>query len=649
MLRWRWETVNPGQSTTSGDIAKLFKNEAVKQPGVLGDGAPPVDATLLAREAIQNSWDAGTQLATELREAGREPPKFRLRFVYHSYVGQSKADLAAALDLVALATRSSQLDRRKLGLADQDALLELDDPTKPLRVLQLIEQGTTGMDGPWTGPASKLFLAMVSLGFTEKAERAGGSYGYGKGGLIRGSRIRTVVAHTCFRERPDDPGVTRRALGMTYWGTHGDASEFTGFARLGADAADGLVEPLVNDAADQLANNLHISLRNPAEPRELGSTFLLVDPTVEPDDLRIAVERSWWPAIVDEDCDFDVWIDTEDGHRHIPRPKSNDVLRTFISGYELALTAPDDQLEASFRKDLGSYQPVESSEKRRLGAVGLTADLASWSYAHGAETNGDGNIDHQSLVALVRGPHMVVEYYPVGRHQPYVRGTFVADVDVDDLLRQTEPKAHDAWLDKQEEEGINPLAPKYAKELLRRLRAAVLEFRKQLKRPPLKAQDIRLPLLDDLFRNVLENRGTRKPPPPPPDPRVVGISLEQHVEAAGTDAIRIRARVGMHLTENHAADSATCRLAVRVAFDEDGHRGDDCPVRVLTPPEGFDVDDHVDTKGTVLRGSLTHDWITFDVVSDEYDPDWTAQLLVSGEPLDAPEAEEAYEETGAEA
>ena len=267
------------------------------------------------------------------------------------------------------------------------------------------------------GAGLKAFLAMVSIGFTEKAVGAGGSYGYGKGGLIRGSRTRTVVVHTCFRERPDDPGITRQALGMTYWGTHGDVRQFTGFACLGDVVADGIVEPLVDDAADQLATSLHIALRDSADPHELGSTFLLVDPTVEPDDLRIAVQRNWWPAIVDEECDFDVWIETDDGHRHFPRPKSDELLRTFISGYELAIAMPDDLSDVNFRKDLGSYQPVRSPEKRRLGTVGLTADLASWSYAHGAETNGEGRIDHQSLGGPRRGPRMVVEYYPLGRIQ----------------------------------------------------------------------------------------------------------------------------------------------------------------------------------------------------------------------------------------
>jgi hypothetical protein len=225
-----------------------------------------------------------------------------------------------------------------------------------------------------------------------------------------------------------------------------------------------------------------------------------------------------------------------------------------------------------------------------------------------------------------------------------VRRTFVAADAVDDMLRQTQPKAHDAWLDKVEEEGIDPLAPRYAGEVLKRLRNAVRAFQKELKPPPPREQDIRLPLLDDLFRNILENKGTKNPPPPPPDPRLVAIGVEQTVEVGGAGGVRMRAKVSMRLTDRHPADRAECTLAVRVVFDEDGRKGDDCPVTVTGAPNHFTVSRHEPGRGTVLVGSLSHDWVEFDVVSDEYDHDWTAQLLVSGEPNEQPDftpAEEA--------
>jgi hypothetical protein len=70
--RWCWEQPNPNHSGASGDLSKLFRNVSVKQPGPFKLEAPPEDATILAREVIQNSWDA----AIELRErwAHQSPP-----------------------------------------------------------------------------------------------------------------------------------------------------------------------------------------------------------------------------------------------------------------------------------------------------------------------------------------------------------------------------------------------------------------------------------------------------------------------------------------------------------------------------------------------------------------------------------------------
>lgn len=634
---WQWEKINPAHNSTSGDIAKLFKNEAVKQPGVIAAGAPPADATLMAREAIQNSWDAGRQLAADLEDLGEEPPKFRVRFVYRALVGDEKERFVRTLGLQDLAQRAnvSAEHRRKLGLAEEDCLSKLHDSGEPLRILELVENGTTGMDGPWTGAASKMYLAMVSVGFTLKAEGAGGSYGYGKSGLIRGSRIRTVIAHTCFRERDDDPGVTRRLLGMTYWGTH---DEYTGFARYGRHQDDAVL-PMENEDADAAAQKLGIGLRDPATPKELGSTFLLVDPAIEPDDLIRALERNWWPAIMDEECEFDVWVEDEDGHRHVPRPRRDPVLATFIRGYELALSPQDNQHENEFRKPFGTYHP-QGGDKRHLGTIGLVADLASWSYAHGGEFDGEESVDHQSLVALVRGPRMVVEYFAAGRSQPFVRGTLLAHSDVDDLLRQTEPKAHDAWLGDLHDDSVDQFAPRYARELTKRLRAAVREFRKILKPPPPKEQDIHLPLLNDLFRSILENRGPKNPPPPPPDPRLIAINvINQHAEPGPNGGVLVRAAVRMHLTDNHAADSAECRAVFRVALDEDGRLGDSVAVHVSVSPAGFVASSHAPGVGTTLTGPLSHGPVEFEMYSDEYDADWTTQLIVSAEPVDEPSAD----------
>lgn len=52
---WCWHPVDANRPSVSGDLAKVFRNESVKAPGVLGRAKPADAAALLAREAIQNA------------------------------------------------------------------------------------------------------------------------------------------------------------------------------------------------------------------------------------------------------------------------------------------------------------------------------------------------------------------------------------------------------------------------------------------------------------------------------------------------------------------------------------------------------------------------------------------------------------------
>ena len=68
---WWWEEVHSNRTGVSGDFAKEFKNETVKEPGMFAADHIPAEASLLVREAIQNSWDAARErYVAEAHEAG---------------------------------------------------------------------------------------------------------------------------------------------------------------------------------------------------------------------------------------------------------------------------------------------------------------------------------------------------------------------------------------------------------------------------------------------------------------------------------------------------------------------------------------------------------------------------------------------------
>ena len=136
---WVWEKTDVRHSGSSGDIAKLFKNEGVAHPGVMATNAPSDEATLAAREVIQNSWDAARELQTELGAQGIDAPPFEIDFMFKDHLGSSKKKLSTSLDLAGLATQLKKVS--SLGTsADQHRIHQ--EGRRFWRFLRLRKGGT---------------------------------------------------------------------------------------------------------------------------------------------------------------------------------------------------------------------------------------------------------------------------------------------------------------------------------------------------------------------------------------------------------------------------------------------------------------------------------------------------------------------------
>lgn len=632
---WIWESTDPDRSGSSGDLAKLFRHEEPKRPGILAKDAPLASATLLAREVIQNSWDA----ARELRRDELSAPQFMIEFRFEELKGDGKSKLVESLDLGGLSQRLASVEqgRKHLGLLPEDCLSELAEADRPLRILRIVERATTGMYGPWAHAQSRMYWALVSLGYTVKAAGAGGSYGYGKAGLISGSKIRTVCAYTCFRERQEEPGVTRRLLGMTYWGQHDSGKRnYTGFARFGHqfETTEPSVRPFENEEADEVAKALGIELRTPAQLDDLGTTFMVIDPTVAPDDLLRAIERNWWPALAEND--FMVSVYDYEGNECAPRPKRDSVLKSFIDTWEIANERSSHvrDREASDVLTLSrSISPDELVKGRFLGRLALTSDLEDWSYADQRGIDETEVINHKSLVALVRGPRMVVEYLECGQAPPYVRGVFIADSDVgervrsiDDYLRQTEPKAHDSWRSRDSDGELDPGAAAVAADIAKQTRRKVDALRKQLKPALPKADDVRLPVFNDLMRRMLRGDSSGVPAPTA-EVKEILISPVFDLEEAGHGLIRVSGHVTFTLTEHSGQGEGAADLFVGYRFLEDDRVGEFTEMTYdLSGARGFKATAAGCFTGTLKR----NDPVRIAFVTEPYALDWTGRLVVEG-------------------
>ena len=577
-----------------------------------------------------------------MRGGGSEP--FAVRFRFLELAGADRDSFCAEMGLNDLADRITEVrhqsgkdPRGDLGLGERDCLTSLRAPHS-LRVLQLVEEHGGGMDGPWQGGRSKLWRAMCSLGMTRETAGHGGSYGYGKAGLIRGSAIRTVVAYTCFREHPHDKGVTRRLLGMTYWGSHrhGDG-DYTGTRWFGRVTSDGVRVPFVNDAADDAARRLGIEIRSPHQAAQLGTTLLVVDPTVTSGDVLRATERHWWPALEDDDVDFCVSVVDEsgDGAEHHPQPARNRDLKPFIDAYERALSPPD---AASGGSDLWRVHALNAvPEFGKPGTLALAADSSdgeNWTFPSIGADDGvqsGRSWEHRSLVALVRGPRMVVEYWDKKQAWPYVRGTFVASREVDDALRATEPKAHDEWHDDWVSGDVPEASARLAKTVSNAIGRQIDKFRKELKPEPPPSRELKLDVWDDLAR-LLDgpDRGTGPPPPPPPPlPRSFSIHPGGRLAADPDGRIHCTGTTTVQWNEDHLPpDAATSIIEVRLRFNFEGADRKEVvgAELVVQAPHGFAETEPGSGRfsGRLVVGETAE----FEYLSESYNPEWTGTLTV---------------------
>ena len=639
MAKWEYEVPTDGAVAAGGALAALFGNYSPKCPGHFSNHLTEPRATLLAREAIQNSWDAAIEYA------GDNAPQMNLAFSFEQLSDAEKDSICNTLGLDELRDRVRRLPANGWQTLRLPTANEFDflDTGRPLNVLKITETGTTGMFGLWNFKAanrSKLILAMLSVGFQKHdGHMAGGSYGQGKAGLIASSGTRTVIAYSCFKEHEDEPGITRRLLGVTYWGGYDlEGLAYTGFCKYWA----GDNQAFVNEEADRVAKSLGLDIRDPDSG--LGTSFLLLSPTTEPKELLQAVERNWWPAIEQFDG-FEISITDYDGQEMVPRPKKDENLRPYIRAYEIALKADRAELGEYERFDRPQDMEIRSNGRRptALGRLGLVADPEGWSFPSQRDSTA-----HRSLVALVRGPRMITEYWQAGTggRRPYVRGVFIAESGiVDKLCRQTEPPLHDSWDEVPGEGGVDPDAPILAKRIHDFAMSRVNHFRGELKPPAPPRDQHHLPdfdrILKKLFTGGRNRRGSTTAARPRnihvepgntqhlvPVPKTPGlIQMEADCKFSLTDIGRLR-------LQKEGTPKAEIRIQVSFRFDEDGRTGSAEDSRALvhldSGAEGFTQT--VEKRSLVLTGKIgPDDEITVRVHTDGFNHDYAGRAIFSAE------------------
>lgn len=571
---WFWLRYQNSTPSASGDMARNFKNEGRRDidPGIFQLSPIPNPARFLARESIQNTVDASRDKQfTDIHGEGPVEVVFRFVDIY----GDQKKEFVQAAGLEELSSRRLFLPEGSAARESRNCLDSLTDGS-PLRLLYVDEHGASGMYGPWDDDfgSSKLSVAMLSQNISEKPTSAGGAYGHGKSVNAMASKIRVNIAYTCFIPGENDQEVSRRLLGVTYWPTHSEnGPKFTGFGLFGEHRQTGLSQvciPWENSDADQVAEKLGFELRDPSNRDQCGTSMLIVDPDIEVDDLRRAVERYWWPAISDRV--LRVSIVDPDGSVQPIRPRLNPVLRGFEDAYQ-AIRTPSGQDDSAVR-----VRPASN-----VAALGTkSGDIAMVPATSLGDQIDEGK--QSSLVAYIRGLGMVVKYRSLGIGPAFVHGVFVSNQqpEIEILLNKSEPKTHYDWLTEPDEP--NAETKEKIRLLVQNINNSVYREVKEYSRSISPTDDdrpIRFKDLDKELRDLVFDSGGA---PPPSGDRDFAIRRSRpKKKAVGDHFVQVSGKVVLQRTSEKVG---RCKFTLHYYLPDEISRGK--PIGLsISAPQGF--------------------------------------------------------------
>ena len=608
-LGWDWIEQDAMGGASASSIIKLGKHLRINS------------TEQVAREVIQNSWDA----AQEFRKLDGHKFSMTFRFVEYSKAESEALRAAfATADLARPFKEHFQLDESRASLVLG---------TGNVRALIVEDFGAHGLYGHPTRLKNESIMhrALYKVGSTSKDTNdvmSGGSYGFGKSAFISASASNLVIAYSCFKPYKNDP-VTSRLVGWTWQDEFEmDGKDLQGRAVFGEffnedSGSKASVEPYEDTKADSLAQLLGLSKRQPEHLNELGTSLVLFDPVINPEDLKSAIETFWWPAIIDPEIHLSIEVVDFDGNHVHPQPRSRRDIQPLIRAYEIATQKSDASL--GVQEKVVRLKNLEGFEN--VGSIGLVAEFPE-----------DGSSLRVPPVAqLIRGPRMVIGdlEHPFQNKPVSIYGVFATDAkayDVDRALRSTEPYTHDRW-DRSpgvtaESKRVASLVSKIQEVFMREVNDFARSMAQEVPVSPKK-----LVGFSKIFGKFF---GDSKGQPPEVGGEALPISIHfgnKVLEATEDGRIMLSQIVDVARVQNDESEFVATNLRIspelKVLLDE-SQKGDaiaftlldDKGKKLAAGGEGFELKFDQQEK------------IRFKVQSDPYDSSWTTDLAIKVEVFD---------------
>jgi len=293
-------------------------------------------------------------------------------------------------------------------------------------------------------------------------------------------------------------------------------------------------------------------------------------------------------------------------------------LRPFIEALDVALGKSPEQTGKSRRK------VFNKKEERSIGQLGL--------FVMTAPEEVDEQSDREDLrdrIALVRSPGMVVQYF--GKRQvsnPPVVGVFLADDEIDDILRRSEPPEHDRW-----DANADRLDPaKSEREIVQAIHGRIwheLRTFQKTARPPEKSSGNRFLQLERELAKLFGPTGKREPIGGGKGETPVSLRPDVRISQA-SGGLKMAGKVLLQLKEEHEGDLAVT-LSLRLSsVDETGHHMD--PIAVTATFDGAMATSQ--GEGEWRLALAPGEKVEVAVESAIYESDWTVEFVPKVTPVD---------------
>ena len=554
-LGWHFEKIGKMGGAHDGTYRNTLANS-----GLVGEHK-------LAREVIQNSVDART---------GQGPVTVRFR--------REVADLNLMRtigDALDLWQDEGPLDRKVL---EADLVLGnegffnayLGTATEQQSILYIEDYGTFGLGGPCSNTRtdeieSRYYRLLLGFGVADDSKLSrGGSFGFGKSVYWEASNVATVAFYSAFDPDESTDGASARLIIAGIYKDHVlNGITYSGRAWYGNRLSDDFCAPLTDEDAHRMAGRLGFKSRRDGDN---GTSMLILGSDLETSEIRVGIENHWWPRIVDGDLRVEL---SDEGHAlPPPDPFSSKQLAHYIRAYRLA----------EERAELDSNDTVvEKFRRHKSSEVGWCAVVE----ADRAEFPPEDDKPHhvKSLypdineVAFIRSPRMVVCYHelPTSPTSEGMVGVYVADNDIDYILKLSEPAEHTRWSTDNQRLDMDQRAlvtgiPGRVRRTAQRLRDKIAGEEHEISGRPRALEQLMGRLLDT------HKGGPTHVGPKPRDPFHVRTKKQRRWNASGA-SIEVETLISVH--PSHRNEDAICAVALGASILRDDTLANDESIELV--------------------------------------------------------------------